>query len=106
MNISTIVSLYITIGLFIGSIFINTAEHKSDGKFAKFVLLIAMTFGWLVALISAFSYKSSQPDLIEKLDVGNPIGNFNLTADDAPVYPEGSFANGTSKLTVVEFDEK
>lgn len=106
MNSNTVISVssvYLLVGFAFALAVINSHEHKKNSFFQNVILFFTMLFLWLPGLLFPVRQKS---DLIEKLDVGNPIGNFNLTAKDAPVYPEGSFSEGTSKLTVIDFDQK
>lgn len=102
-SLTAFASIYLLVGLALGLAVTNAIDHKNDSFFSKLVLFVTMLFLWFPALLFPIRRKV---DVIERHDLGNPIGNFNLTAEDAPVYPEGSFAEGTSKLTVLDFDKK
>jgi hypothetical protein len=102
---TSILTIYILIGLTLAFAIVKSDSHKKDSKLEKLLLFLTMTFFWPVGLFFPIRESVADTDevVIEKLKVGNPLAYIgDVNGQKSPVYDSGSFADGTSKFTVVD----
>jgi len=91
-----ILSVYLLIGFALAIVVVRLDENKKYSKLDKTFLFLSTIVGWFFAFCFPIHEKVGHTDgfIIEKLGVAHDI--------NTPVYPSGSFVDGTSKLTVVD----